>query len=213
MAKRRYALERGGPKELLLRWGWGMRDFTVELGASRWKVERAALESGTTLVLPDGSSLLVKRPKRPWYSLDSRSALVVERDGVPVPGSDGDPRVLGRRAGRLILLFGGVRALVIMGVLLNARREGEALNPVFTGIAAEGAVLLGLGIVAMFGQRLPVAIAAGVLTVEGLLVLGTGSVTNPMGVFIQALVIVHLVRAWKRMEPRTRQPNLAQVFE
>lgn len=213
MAKRLYRLERGGPKILLLSWGWGMRNFTVQCGPSTWRVERPTLEKGATFVLPDGSSLLVQRPKRPWYSIDSRSSLIVERDGVPVPGSDGDPRVLGRRAGGLIILFGGFRSLAIMAVLLNFRRKGESPDPFFATIAVEGAVLIALGVVAMFGRRLPVAIAAGLLAAEGLLALGTGGLPNPMGVLIQTLVIVHLARSWKRMAPRIRQPSLAQVFE
>lgn len=213
MAKRLYRLERGGPKILSLRWGWGMRDFQVQCGSSAWNVERPALEAGATFVLPDGSSLFVQRPKRPWYSMDSRSFLVIERDGLPVPGSDADPRVLGRRAGGLVILFGGFRALAILAVLFNLRQGNEPLSPYFGVIAVEGALLLILGVLAMFGLRLPVAIAAGLLGAEGLYLLGTGGLPNPLGVMIQALVIVHLARLWKRMAPRQKRPSLAQVFE
>lgn len=213
MAKRSYALERGGRKDLRLRWGWGMRNFEVALGASTWKLDRATLSAGATLVLPDGSSLLVKRPDRPWYSIEPRNSLVLERDGLPIPGSDADPRVIGRRAGGLILLFGGLRAIAITAVLANARSKGEPIDPTFAVIGAEGAFLLVLGVLAMFGRRLPVVIAAGLLAAEGLVALGTGGLPNPMGVLIQALVIVHLWRAWKRMEPREKRPSLAQVFE
>jgi hypothetical protein len=213
MAKRRYALQRGGPKELQLRWGWGLRNFEVSLGGKRWPIDRSALAAGTTLVLPDGSSLLVKRPRRFWHSTDSSSTLIVERDGIPLPGSDGDPRVLGRRAGRLILFFGGFRAFAITAVLLNARQTGEPVPLVVKAVAAEGVALLALGVVAMFGWRPPLAIAAGLLVAEGLAWLGSGGLPNPVGVMIQALVILHLFRAWKRMAPREKQPSLAQVFE
>lgn len=213
MAKRSYALERGGPKGLRLRWGWGMRNFEVALGASTWKLDRPTLAAGATLVLRDGSSLLVKRPDRPWYSIEPRSSLILEHDGLPVPGSDADPRVVGRRAGGLILFFGGARAIAISAVLVNARSRGEPIDPTFAIVGAEGALLLVLGFLAIFGRRMPVVIAAGILAAEGLVALGTGGLPNPIGVMIQALVIVHLWRGWKRMEPREKRPSLAQVFE
>lgn len=213
MAKRSYALERGGPKSLKLRWGWGMRNFEVALGASTWKLDRPTLVAGATLVLPDGSSLLVKRPDRPWYSIEPRNSLVLERDGLPIPGSDADPRVIGRRAGGLMLLFGGAKALAMAAVLADTRSKGEPIDPTFAIIGLEGASLMVLGLLAIFGRRLPVAIAAGLLAAEGLVALGTGGLPNSMGVMIQVLVIVHLWRAWKRMEPREKRPSLAQVFE
>jgi hypothetical protein len=212
MARREYALERGGPKELRLRWGWGMKDFEARLGAAAWKLDRPALEAGARLVLPDGSTLLLQRPSRPWYSMDSRGHLIVERNGLPVPGSDGDPRVVGRRAASLILLFGLVR-FAVAGAMIATQPAGSALASNLAIVAALGLALLVLGILAALGKRTPVLVAAVVFGLEALAVIATGSAANPGGVVIQALVIVHLVRAWRRMEPRQPQPSLASVFE
>lgn len=212
MARREYALERGGPKELQLRWGWGMKDFEARLGSAAWKLDRPALEAGARLVLPDGSTLLLQRPARPWYSMDSRSQLVVERNGLPVPGSDGDPRVVGRRAASLILLFGLVR-FGVAGAMIATQPGDSALVSNLAIVAALGLALLVLGILAAMGKRTAVAIAAAVFALEAVVVIVAGGAPNPGGVAIQALVIVHLVRAWRRMEPRQPQPSLASVFE
>lgn len=220
MAGRSYRLERDGPKALRLRWNFGMRNFQVSLGDRSWRLERPQLKDGATIVLPDGSSLLVQRLPRPWYSIDSRSALIVERDGLPLPGSDGDPRVLGRRAGGLILIFGALRGLVVVWLGLVAAQERGFTSPdqalaAQVGVAAAvsaGVILIILGVLAILGRRRPVVIAAGVLALEVLLSF-SGGPPNPFGLLIQALVIVHLVRVWKRMEPRQARPTLAQVFE
>jgi hypothetical protein len=226
MASRSYALERGGPKALRLRWGFGMRSFEVTFGDRSWPLDRRQLKDGATIVLPDGSSLLVQRLHRPWYSIDSRSALVVERDGLPVPGSDGDPRVLGRRAGGLIVLFGALRALTLVVMVLSSAETGASPRPVglspglvpaasravLATAAVGGLLLLVLGVLAILGRRRPVVIAAAVLGLEMPLSL-VGGPPNPVGILIQALVAVHLFRTWKRMAPRERRPSLAQVFE
>ncbi len=212
MAKRSYALERGGPKVLGLRWGGEMRDFEVTLGAATWKLDRAALAAGATLALPDGSSLLVKKPDRAWYMLfESRNALIVECDGVPVPGSDGEPRVLGRRVGGLILLFGLARSVGL--AVLVAQPGVQSLARSFLVVAAEGAILVALGILAVAGRRLPVGLAAGLMSVEVLFTLVWGVAPHPLGVLFEMLVIVHLARGWSRMRPRERRPSLAQVFD
>jgi hypothetical protein len=212
MAKRAYSFDRGGPKQLRLRWGWGMKNLEAAVGTATWKLDRAALDAGATLVLPDGSSLLIQRPARPWWSMDSRNQLSVERDGVPVPGSDGDPPRIGRRVASLIVLFGLLHVAIAAAQLLFQPRVpavGEALPLV--GLA--GLVLIVLGVLAAFGRRMPVAIAAGLLGLETLAVLGSGGIPSPIGLAIQVLVIAHLVRSWRRMEPRAKRPSLASVFE
>ncbi len=188
-----------------------MKDFEVAFREAAWKFDRAALATGATIVLPDGSSLLVRSVRRRWWSVGFRDELHIERDGVPVPGSDGDPRVLGRRAGAIIIFFGLLR--VGLAALWLLFQRGGA-SRAFDLIAVEGVVLVVLGILAAFGRRLPVALAAGVFALEMVLALvNSPAVQNPAGLLIQVLVIVHLVLAWRRMAPRQRQPSLAQVFE
>ncbi len=213
MAKRRYALERGGPKNLRLRWRWGMRDFQVALvGGPMWRFDREALKVGATVFLPDGSSLFLRYEKPKWWSVGGRKELHVERNGVPLPGSDGDPRVIGRRMASLIILFGLLR--VVLGGLLTIFEEAQGPRPagsVLVGI--EGLLLIGLGVVAAFGRRLPVVLAAGLLAAELLIALSTGGILNPIGVVVQVLVILYLFRAWRRMAPRAPQATLSSVFE
>ncbi|HEY6002395.1 MAG TPA: hypothetical protein VIV57_05925 [Anaeromyxobacter sp.] len=211
MAKRKYALERGGPKRLFVRWRRGFKDFEVAFEGKAWKLDPALLAGGASLTLADGSSLLVQRLKRRWWSIGLRDELHVERDGVPVPGSDGDPRVLGRRAASVLLLFGLLRVLFV-GLWFTFQRVGgggAVLNPV----AAEGALLAVLGILAAFGLRLPVLLGAALLVAELLVSVASGLRVGPFALVIQVLVIVHLVRTWRRMRPRERQPSLASVFE
>lgn len=212
MAKRRYALERGGPKQLTLRWRWGLRDFEVSLGATSWKIDRHTLTTGANIVLPDGSSLLVKVVKPPWWSVGRRREVLVERDQIPLPGSDGHPRVIGRGAARLVLLFAIVR-LLLVGVWTVFQRNASAASPLAGWFGIEAVVLVVLAIAAALGARLAVALAAGVFSIEIVALLASGVVLNPIGLLIQVLVIVHLVSSWRRMAPRQRAPSLASVFE
>jgi hypothetical protein len=209
MGRRRYALERGGPKRLELRWRRGLRDFEVVLDGNAWRVvDREALDAGATLTPPDGSSLRVQRVRRRWWSIALRNELLVERDGVAVPGSDGDPRVIARGAASLVGLF-GVLNLGFAGLFSLFTRSGNGL-----GFALEGLVLCVLAVLAALGRRLPIALAAGFLAVDTLLpVLALGMTPNPLGLAIRALVVVHLYRAWRRMRPVVRPAGVAAVFE
>ncbi len=141
MGKRRFALERGGPKDLRLRWRWRMKDFQVSLGDASWKLDRPSLETGATIVLPDGSSLFVRSVKRRWWSVGGRDELVIERDGIPIPGSDGDPRIIGRGAARLIILFALLR-LGIVALLLLFQRPGTPA--VFASSLIAGGAFFGM---------------------------------------------------------------------
>ncbi len=212
MARRRYALERGGAKELELRWGFRKRDFEVSFRGSGWKLDRSQLKAGTTLVLPDGSSLLVRWVPPRWYSVAERESFLLDRDGVPVPGSDGDPRVLGRGAGWLVMVFALLRLLNLVGLAMDLER-GMPVVPAFVAVAVSEAGLFALGVLALLGKRLPVALAAGLLAAEVPLAAVLDGPPNPLWLIIQILVLVRLVRAWRRMAPREKRPSLAQVFE
>ena len=211
MGRRRYALERGGPKRLELRWRRGLRDFEVVLDGNAWRVvDREALDAGATLTPPDGSSLRVQRVRRRWWSIALRDELLVERDGVAVPGSDGDPRVIARGAAGLVGLF-GVLNLGFVGLSSVFTRGGGGPGML---VALEGLVLCVLAALAALGRRLPIALAAGFLAVDTLLpVLALGMTPNPLGLAIRALVVVHLYRAWRRMRPVVRPAGVAAVFE
>ena len=44
MPTRKFALERGGPKQLQIRWRRGFKDFEVALDGQAWKVDRSGVE-------------------------------------------------------------------------------------------------------------------------------------------------------------------------
>jgi hypothetical protein len=220
MATRNYALERGGPKRLAIQWRWGWKRFEVSLdGGAPWRLEPASLIAGASLTLADGSSLFVRRLKRAWWSVTLRDELQLDRDGAPVPGSDGDPRVIGRRAASLIVLF-GVLQLGLVGLWLvfqhgardAARGSAAGASAELALIAIPLVALAVLGVLASLGLRLPVLIGAGLYAAELVVSLAAGA-RAPVAILIQALVVAHLVHAWHRMRPRPRQPSLSSVFE
>lgn len=213
MATRKLSLERGGPKRLRVRWGWRMKEVEVSLDGQAWKMDRAGLLAGTSITIPGGSTLFVQSVARKWWSVALRDELHVELDGVPVPGSDGDPRVIGRRAASLIALVGILKALLI-GLWLVFQQARTGPQPLGTILVGSGLFLLALAVLAALGLRLPVLIAACLLGVELVAtVAAVGGRVNGLGILIQVLVIVHLVGAWKRMRPRSATPSLAKVFE
>jgi hypothetical protein len=186
----------------------------VTLDDSAWRLELpASRDEGAPLFLPDGSELRVKRTDWRWYSLEPLHALDIERDGVPVPGSTGDPLMVGRRAGGLILFFAALRIVILVGGLLGAWGSGGRLSALVSLTALEGAILMVLGVLAARGRRLPVALAAGMLAAELALTLVVGGRPHPVGLMIFLVLTGSLVHAWKRMAPRERRPSLAKVFE
>jgi hypothetical protein len=133
-----------------------------------------------------------------------------------VPGSDEDPRVVGRRAASVVGLFGLLR-LLLFGLWLAFRgdaRPGSGLDPWLVVLTVEGATLLALAVAASLGARVAVAAAAALLALElaASLVVGGGRVGGG-AVLIQVLVIVHLYQCWQRMKPKVPTANLAAVFE
>jgi hypothetical protein len=205
VGRRNYALERGGPKRLHLRWRFRHRGFQVTLDQGpAWTIERPSLLAGTTLVLPDGSSLHVRWVKRRWYSIGMRDELRVERDGVPVPGSDGDPRVIGRQVGGLLLVLALLRLLLFAIALPSTRAPSNLI-----GLVLEGGAVLVLGVLAWSGVRTAALIAAVLFGLEAVVAL----VAAPGATVIQALIAAHLIRAWRKMKPRARIQSLREIFE
>lgn len=205
MGKRNYALERGGPKRIHLRWRLRFRDFRVAFDEGpAWTLDRGSLFTGATLVLPDGSSLFVRRVKRPWYSIGLRDELRVERDGVPVPGSDGDPRVIGRQVGSLLFVLALLRLLVVAAAAPSTREVTFIL-----WMLAETGLVLILGVLAWLGVRRAVVVAAGLFALETM----PAIIALPAAGVIQALIAVHLIIAWRNMKPKVKVANLREIFE
>jgi len=211
MPTRKLALERGGERRLQLRWRWGMRELEVSSSGQAWKLDGAAAREGAHLTLPGGSTLLVQRVRRRWWSVALRDDLRVELDGVPVPGSDGDPRVIGRRAASVIALFGLLRLLLVfLWIVFGTGGRVPGGGP----FALEGLALILLAALAAFGLRTPVILGAGVLALELVVsVVAAGGRASPVGVIVSVLVIVHLYGGWTRMRPPSATPTLGAIFE
>jgi hypothetical protein len=210
MASRSYALERGGPKVLRLTWRRGLRDFEVAFGERLLKLDPAAVRAGTSATLPDGSALHVRYARRSFWSIAFRDDLHVERDGVPVPGSDGDPRVIGRRAARVMAFFGLLRVAFLLLFHLFSRQPGTP-GPVQV-LVLSGLALLVLAVLAAYGLRLAVALGAGLVGLEVVVAVAAGVGATPVALLIQILLVAHLASAWRRMRPRAPRPALGQVF-
>jgi hypothetical protein len=196
MKKLRLALDRGGPRRLEVRWGQGPSGGLVLLDSAEVATfDPSRLATGVSVALPDGTALRIERSPRRWWSVALRDDLLVDRQGVPVPGSDGDPRTIGRRAARLIALFGVL--LVVYGLLwqlfsVESHGPGSALF-------LEGVLLLILAAVAAFGVRTPLLLAALLIAAEAtVIVVRTGQFT-PTALVVNALVVVYLVQSWLRM--------------
>jgi len=210
MASRSYALESGGPKRLRLSWRLGLRDFRVAEGDSSWALDRAALRQGVTIVLGDGSSLLVKVQRPPWWSVGMGREILLECDGAAVPGSDGHPRQVGRRAARLILLFALLQfALLLLLGIFSPQRARTDLELV---ILLSPFALTALGAFAFFGSRLAVLLASLFFALQLVLALVGDGRPNPTAIVIQAAVAASLGTAWSRMRPRSAKPPVS-VFD
>jgi hypothetical protein len=196
----RYALERGEPKRIEIRWGGRQPRVTVLFDeATVASFDQSSLGFGAGVALPDGTKLFLERVPRRWWSIGMRDELLVERQGAPVPGSDGDPRTIARRAGRLVILFGLLMA--VGGISFSITRGG---SPLLTLLALEGTVLVALGIAAAVGLRFPIGAAAFVLVAEPVLAFAMGADLKPGGLLIRALLVAHLLRSWRRMAAPAR---------
>ena len=195
MRTQRFALERRGPKRLEVRWPRGRGAEILLDGALAGAVGPDALAIGGRLALPDGSRLTVRRVARRWWSVAFRDEVLLERGGAPVPGSDGDPRTIGRRAGRLLLLYGfAVAVLTLLFRIFS--RPGTHL-----GGGHEGPALLLFGVLALLGQRWPILLGAVLILADSALALAQDGLASPVGLLVRGLVAFHLVQAWQRTAP------------
>jgi hypothetical protein len=194
MGKRHFALERGGPRRLHLTWRLGYRDFQVRVeGGPARTLSRAELLDGVALALPDGSTLGIRYVRRTWYMIGLRNELHVERDGQPVPGSDGDPRVVGRRAGGLLLVVALVRLAIVAGA---GAPNASALGL----LSADAGVVLILGALAWIGLR-PAVLVAGLLLAAEITIF-------PPAFLLLLPIALYLYLAWRRMRPAHRLAGL-----
>jgi hypothetical protein len=89
MPTKKYALEVGGPKRLVISWSIGWKNLSVKFdGQEVARLANAydAISAGSTFPLPDGSELRAR-----LQSGRFGPKLILNRGGKPVPGSDGVP--------------------------------------------------------------------------------------------------------------------------
>jgi hypothetical protein len=135
----RFALERGGPKRLEIRWGrgWGSQTAIIldgkEIGTLPGRKE---LKEGRLFRLDDGSTLSVQFGPN-LITQEFRVLL----DGFPLPGSASDPAHRLRVASGVLFFIGGVTiALSLIAELFRIR--GLMQHGMGIGSMIEGGVFL-----------------------------------------------------------------------
>lgn len=157
MATQRYAIERGGPKVLVISWTGNWKDFRVTFdGRLVGQIEgKANMLEGRSFKLPG------KRKLEIW--LETRllnTGLVVLLDGEPVPGSLTDP--VARVAGAAATIF-FIAALYVAAGLVAEIFQWKWLKGLGAGwiSAGVGMILAGLGLLVL--RRVRVALMAAIL--------------------------------------------------
>ncbi|NPC70912.1 hypothetical protein HPP05_14250 [Corallococcus exiguus] len=191
MGSLKLSLEAGAPKRLELTWGLFWKNFEVRfdgrpIGSAP---DAAALKAGVEYRLPDGSTLQVKL----------KQTLSVLRDGVPVPGSDGDPEQQMRSAGNLLYFLAALNGVLgVLGMVLT----NDVLEQLGMGFGAVlfGAVLGVLGVFTHRRTRWAPAVAIGLYVLDSLLTFidAAEAGTRPTGgLLMRAFIIFTLYRAFK----------------
>lgn len=184
MPTRTFRLEEGGPKRLELSWRGNFEHFQVRVdGGLLGESERQALSRGESWRLPDGSQLGVK------LHHEGFRLLLVEREGRPVPGSEGHPTAAARSAAwwLLFLCFG---FLLWDYFVLRTRTELTGVTGLqVLSLAASGAIGLS-GLVAL--RRPGVGLLAGILF-AALRTVEAGSRWQPYGVPRALLLLLVLL--------------------
>lgn len=199
MAKLTLALDKGGPKRVELEWGFAFKNLRVrvdgvELGTIATKAE---LEAGRSFVMSDGSSLMVRRTP------GLMPVMNVTRDGVPLPGSPGDPETHVRGAATVLFFIAALNAgLGVVSLVI----ESDFLARAGIGIASVvfGMVYGGLGYLTLRRSLIALAIGIGLFVLDGVvsLVAGAAAGRPPVAMIVmRVFLIVALVRGaqalWK----------------
>lgn len=152
-----FCLERGGPKDLEVEWTKTFSIVTVRwVGAVVGQYQKADVWTEVQCPLPQGSVLRIKLIP---VSLVSPAHLSLRLlDGTPVPGSPGDPVEVGKQAGYVLFLVGGLSAF--SGVVASAAGNH---SPTSVGVGAAsivlGVLLWILGLFTMGGSRVALGAA------------------------------------------------------
>jgi hypothetical protein len=169
MPTMKFALALGEPKRLEIDTHFGWRDCPILLdGTEIGRVpDLKSLRQGLNYPLPDGSTLTLKYEYKVFYS-----QFRVERNGVPLPGSNAHPLEKLKTAYILIYIIGGMSFLL---GLLATLLQSEVLYEIgFSWISMViGAVFLLLGVLTQRRSKAALIIAVILYAIDTLLSLLT----------------------------------------
>lgn len=139
MAMQTYPLERGGAQRLCVSWSRGWRNVQLQLDAQPiGRVETAAeLRTGAGFALADGSYVFIELRG----GLMGRK-LHLQRDGVPLPGSAGDPAVRVAEVVNLLYFIAAIGAvaglLAELGTIEWLLRQGWSYYAIVLAVLYAG---------------------------------------------------------------------------
>jgi len=112
MPSKSYALDRGGPERVGVSWTGAFKDLSLTFDGAPLQSFATAkeIETPRAMALPDGSELTVELAK-----FGPLPELRLSRDGVPLPGTNGDPQTQLDGASMMLFLIAGLNA--VLGLL------------------------------------------------------------------------------------------------
>ena len=174
----RYALQRHGPKRLVVRRSRTWDELVVRLDAVELgRINEEALREGVEYKLYDHSVL------RLWIEFGPRNSrlLMITRNGHPLPGSEGDPVKILRLTLGMIWVIAGVQMLLSLMAIRNDRAD-----PADYWALVLGAMLVILGIFARNRS-------------EGAMVLASLLFFGEVLVFVVSMGNVNVWNAWRSL--------------
>jgi len=194
MPKKQFALEKGGPKRVLVSWKGMWKNFSVELdGAPLGTVEnQKMLKAGQDFPLGDGTTLRVQ------LKTGLSGELQLTRDGHPLPGSGADPEVRLKTAWGVLFFVAGVNA--VLGIAAEAFDVEIllALGLGYTSLAI-AVVFGGLGFaVKTYRSQVALIVAIVLFALDGLLVIfaamEAGGRPGVGGIIMRVLLLMAMIQ-------------------
>jgi len=196
-------IEPEGPKRLAIQWEGLYNHMTVAFDDEHVAdVPKDDAVRGTTVRLPDGSSLSIEL--RGVGVFGTEKELHLTRDGKPLPGTAGDPETAAKTGGYVLYFLAGMNALC---GAVSLSGSVEAFGPDMAIGALIMAGLFGvLGLFTMRGSRVALGIAMGIYLLDGVatfaLTASAGG-SPPLGmIWIRVIFLMAMGRAFLTMGQR-----------
>ncbi len=197
MPTRQHPLEAGGPPRITLTWGAFWKDMRVRLDDRELGTipDGKALKAGRDFPLGDGTTLHVRLEQG-----FGNAGLRVERDGVPLPGTSGDP------AERLKLAYGLVYFVAGLNAALGLVAELASIDVLLSIGIGWGTIVTG-AIYALLGwfvhkrrSKVALGLAIVLFALDGLLTLAfsvdAGGTPPVGGLVVRVFFIVQMARGF-----------------